>query len=181
MYSVLLALMLMVCGTAWAGVTGEVVGQAMDENGNIVVKVAYEIDGVPVDSPYPKENGRPIFVFRMAYTNVVGMTQEQIGAFIDQNVKQYCEALLQRKANSVENAKISLAPFVGRKVTVNSSDFQVSPVKVLTLTTAGKTGEKVLTPPPEKVSLADEIAEIKTSLVDAGLIVEKTSSGVVVQ
>ena len=62
MRSIFLALMLMVSGVAWAGVTGEVVGQAMDENGNIVVKVAYEMDGVPVTSPYPLENGRPIFV-----------------------------------------------------------------------------------------------------------------------
>ena len=92
------------------------------------------------------------------------MTHGQIGAYIDQNVKQHCEGLLQRQANAVENAKIDLKSFIGRKVTVNSADVQVSPTKAIVVTTAGKSGEKALTPPPEPVDIATKLSAIEAKI-----------------
>jgi hypothetical protein len=150
----------MVATVANAGVMGEVVGSSMDANGNIVVKVAYYMDGENLESPYPKENGRFIQVFRLSFQNIDGMTQAQIGEYIDQNVKQHCESLIQRKANAVENAKLDLSSYVGRKVTVESTEMQISPVKAYVVGTAGKVSEKALTPPVVGKTLDEKIDEL---------------------
>jgi hypothetical protein len=156
----LLGLFLMVASVANAGVMGEVVGSAQDANGNIVVKVAYYMDGENLESPYPKENGKFIQVFRLSFQNIDGMTAEQVGAYIDQNVKQHCESLIQRKANAVENAKLDLSGFVGRKVTVENTEIQVSPVKAYVVGTTGKLSEKALTPPVVEKTLEEKIDEL---------------------
>lgn len=167
MRSFLLGLFLMVASVANAGVMGEVLGSAQDTNGNLVVKVAYYMDGVNIETPYPKENGLYYQVFRLSFQNIDGMTQEQIGAYIDQNVKQHCESLIQRKANAVENAKLDLSSYVGRKVTVESTEMQISPVKAYIVGTAGKLSEKALTPPVVGKSLEEKIDELIAAKAEA--------------
>jgi hypothetical protein len=170
----LLALMLVCGGVANAVVEGELKGWDLDENGNVIVWVRYTVDGVEVPAPrdsrginhYRVFDGQETIAFRMAYTNVAGMTEAEIGAWIDNNIRQHCEALTQRKANAVENAKLNLAPFVGRKVTVDTTEIQVLPTKAFVVSTTGKVSEKALTPPEPQKDLLTEIAEIKASLAE---------------
>jgi hypothetical protein len=156
----LIGLFLMVATVANAKVEGITQGFSQDANGNIVVKVAYYMDGVNMETQYPKENGIYYQVFRLSFQNIDGMTAEQIGEYIDQNVKQHCESLIQRKANAVENAKLDLSSYVGRKVTVESTEMQISPVKAYIVGTAGKVSEKALTPPVVGKTLEEKIDEL---------------------
>jgi hypothetical protein len=128
------------------------------------------MDGVNMETQYPKENGIYYQVFRLSFQNIDGMTAEQVGEYIDQNVKQHCESLIQRKAYAVENAKLDLSSFVGRKVTVESTEMQISPIKAYVVGPEGKLSEKVLTPPPEYVDpvqtkLDAIVAKLETSTI----------------
>lgn len=150
----------LVMGNGVADVVGTVAGSSQDANGNIIVWVSYAVDGVDVPSPrnrdgvleYPVINGRETLGFRTSFQNIDGMTQEQVGEWIDKNVEDHCKNLLTRKATAIENAKLDLTPYVGREVTVSSADIQVSETKAFTVSTAGKVSEKVLTPMVEVIS-----------------------------
>jgi hypothetical protein len=172
MRSILLGLMLLMVTPVFADVTGEVLGTEQDQNGNIMVKVAYNVDGVNIQTPYPMQDGKYYLVFRLSFENIDGMTPTQIGEFIDKNVTDHCKALITRKATAIENAKLDLKPFTGRKVTVASADIQVSETKAYTVSTVGKVSEKVLIPPTPEKTLDEKIAELQTSISELKTVSE---------
>ena len=124
-----------VSSLAFADVTPEIVGKAIDDNGNIVIKTQYKIDGVEVVSRYPQENGKYYWVTRYSIQNFANMNATQIQDRIDQDIKAYADNLItqpfqeqQRRALKTANSNFyntSLSNVTGHKVTVTSAKMVV--------------------------------------------------------
>jgi len=93
----ILALVLGLClmsSLALADVTSEIIDVTPDNNGNIMVKTQYKIDGVEVVSRYPKFGGKHYFVTRYDCMNFKDMSKEQIKERILSDIKEHSRALI---------------------------------------------------------------------------------------
>jgi hypothetical protein len=81
---------------AFAGAEGEVISIDKDDNGNIRVWTQYKVDGVEVESRYPKINGKSVFCSRYHFLNFVGMTDTEIKTKILEDVNIHAETLIRK-------------------------------------------------------------------------------------
>jgi hypothetical protein len=113
---------------SWADVVGEVISIDKDDNGNIRVWTQYKIDGVEVDSRYPKINGKEVYCSRYNAINFVGMTDLQIKERIMKDVDDHTKSLIRNtyipKANDDIFAN-HLKTVVGEKKLNTSVTIQV--------------------------------------------------------
>jgi hypothetical protein len=137
---------LMVASVGHADVTGTVIGYTPDENGNIIVKTAYYLDGVNVPSRYPMEGGKYYWVTRYSFQNFDGLDAKGIEARVQQDVDAFAESLIAKKYTAEENAKLDLSGMIGKSFTSTTTDIQVSPTKALTVSTTGFVSEKAISP-----------------------------------
>jgi hypothetical protein len=149
-----------------ASVTGTILGTAQDENGSIVVKTAYYLDGVNVPSRYPVENGVYYWVTRYSFQNFDGMDAKGIEARVQQDVDQFAQSLIAKKFSAEENAKVDLSKIVGKTFTSETAEIQLSATKALTVATDGTAVPKVLVPPTPEKTTAELIAEVKTAIAE---------------
>lgn len=163
-----LALLLVfgLAATAFAGVDGEIVSQDIDDRGNIRVWTVYSVDGVEVESRYPKMDGHFVYCTRYSKRNFDGMTNTEILERIDADLKQHGKTLTQHAFNAVAAKSINqiqidykvqvntafatdkLKTLVGRKVSVTSAVIKMDTDgnglmdKELTIRTDGTKTEK---------------------------------------
>jgi hypothetical protein len=122
---------------AFANVTGTILGYQQDENGNIMVKTQYMVDGVEVPSRYPQQDGKYYWVTRYSFQNFDGMDARGIEARVQQDVDAFAQSLIAKKFTAEENAKLDLSPLIGKTFTSMTADIQVSPTKKYVVDTAG--------------------------------------------
>lgn len=148
-----LVLVLGICGQVFADVTAEIVGKDIDENGNIIIKTQYKIDGVEVQSRYPKltikdKDDKDIQVYywvtRYTVQSFAGMNETQTNDRIKQDLSQFAKSLIAKKYISEENAKLDLSKVIGQKITETNATIQVSPTLEWTVKTDGSKVEKII-------------------------------------
>ncbi len=112
---------------AFADVIGEIVSIDKDVKGSIRVWTQYKVDGVEVESRYPKIGGKYVFCSRYNAINFAGMTDTQIKARIDFDVKQHTKSLLRNTYISVVNDDI-IANHLGTVVgsTTTTKDLKIN-------------------------------------------------------
>jgi len=96
----------MIASFAFADVTAEILNMGIDENGNIMVKTQYKIDGIEVKSRYPKLDGKYYFVTRYDCMNFQDMTKEEIKDRVLSDVKEHSKSLVAREYIKKKNADI---------------------------------------------------------------------------
>ena len=171
-------LTILLISTAWAGVTGEIVGKTIDSNGNIVIRTQYKIDGVEVPSQYPKDaQGRYYWQTRYNFENFDGMTDEQIFARIEQDIEDFAKLLITDKYVRAENSKINLDSLIGRSVETNSATIKLSPIKTITVTTGGLSAVEITEPPPAMKTIEEQIDEVKSAIAEVKAAVDKVDCG----
>ena len=139
---------------AFAEVTGEIISIDKDANGNIRVWTQYKVDGVEVESNYPKIDGKAVFCTRYNKQSFLGMNKKKIAKRIDKDIKTHTESLTQKEYDKnaektvrqlqIENNRQVNQDFldsgfpsiVGRKVTTKSTKVKIND-KEYTLTTDG--------------------------------------------
>lgn len=156
---VLVILFLGLCKLCFADVTAEVVGKSIDDNGNIVIKTQYKIDGKEVESRYPKdEQDRYYWVTRYSIQNFANST---VSDRIDQDLKAYANQLITKPFQDEQRANLqkanadfyndSMKDIVGHKITVTEAtmnidkDFDGKIDTELTVNTLGEKVEKDIT------------------------------------
>ena len=151
MRTLLLGLMLLISTPVSADVVGQVIGKSIDDNGNIIIKTAYFLDGQNVPSRYPVENGVYYWVTRYSFQNFDGMDAKAIEARIKQDVDQFAQSLIAKKYTAEQNASLNLDNVIGKTFTTKTADIQLSPTKALTVSTSGTSIQKVITPTVEAI------------------------------
>lgn len=164
-------LMLAVCGVAFADVTAEIIGKDLDENGNIVIRTQYKLDGEEVVSRYPRdEQGRSYWVTRYTVQNFAGMDANATKARILKDVKDYSKVLIQKDYLLTANQSLDLSSVLGATNTETEASILVdenqdgTPDKEWKVKTDGSKTDAVYTPPTATVSNEPVVASI---LVDS--------------
>ena len=88
----------LVASLAFADVTAEIVAKDIDDNGNIRIWTCHKIDGVEVESRYPKINGHFVYATRYSKQNFKDYKNKtEIETHILNDVKNHSNALLQKE------------------------------------------------------------------------------------
>ena len=92
--SIVLSLIL-ICGFAYAEVTAEIIKTDIDDNGNIRIWTCHKIDGVEVQSNYPKINGHYVYCTRYSKQNFKDLsTKTEVENYILNDIKNYDKNLV---------------------------------------------------------------------------------------
>lgn len=113
---------------AFAGVVGTIIDVSQDEQGAIVVKTNYVLDGVEVQSRYPTLNGQYYWVTRYNVDKFAGMTDAQVKTYILKDLQAFAQNLITKtffqKANfSYTQAKANA--LIGTTGTVTTAEVLV--------------------------------------------------------
>lgn len=127
-------------------VVGQIIGKAIDDNGNIIIQTAYFLDGQNVPSRYPQQAGVFYWVTRYSFQNFDGMDAKGIEARIQQDVDAFAQSLITKKYTAEQNSALDLGSLIGKTFTTTTAEIQLSPTKALTVKTDGTSIQKVLTP-----------------------------------
>jgi hypothetical protein len=96
----------LIASCVFAGVEATIVSKDIDDNGNIRVWTQYKIDGVEVESRYPKIDGKSVYCTRYNAMNFYNMTDTQIKEKIVQDVDTHVGSLIQQKYIEINNQEI---------------------------------------------------------------------------
>ncbi len=152
-------LFLLMTVNCFADVTAEIIGKFIDDNGNIVIKTQYKINGKEVESRYPKdEQGRYYWVTRYSIQNFVNST---VSDRIDQDLKAFAEHLITQPFQNEQRTELQKAnsdfyneemkDIVGHNITITSAkmiidkNFDGKEDTELTVSTSGEKVEKAIT------------------------------------
>lgn len=91
---ILIILLCFITTLAYADVKAKIVSQDLDSNGNIRVWVQYLVDGVEVESKYPKIDGKSVYCARYKKQNFLGMNSKQIEDYIKNDFKEFGKKIL---------------------------------------------------------------------------------------
>ncbi len=111
-----------------ADVVGEIIAIDKDANGNIRVWSQYKIDGVEVESRYPKIDGKQVYCSRYQVLNFAGMSDAEIKTRILADVNRHAETLIQKTFIEKANEDIytsHLKDVNGSKVSKTTTDIKV--------------------------------------------------------
>jgi hypothetical protein len=143
--------LLLMSSVCFAEVTGEVIGKSIDDNGNILIKTQYRIDGAEVPSRYPQENGKYYWVTRYTVMNFAGMTEVEQNARILKDVSEFAKSLITKKYVAEANGKLELKTIVGQKVTETTSTVKPTPTLEWSISTTGIIDAKAVTATPPTI------------------------------
>lgn len=76
------------------GAEGTVIGKDIDVKGNIRVWTQYKVDGVEVDSNYPKMDGKQVYCTRYNKRNFLGMSKTEVKERVDADLISQCQNLI---------------------------------------------------------------------------------------
>jgi hypothetical protein len=164
--------LLLFTAPAFADVTATILAVDKDDNGNIMVKTAYYIDGVNLESRYPQmmvKNSEEedvatyYWVTRYNCINFSGMTDVEKQALIDKDLTAFADVQITRPLQIAQAEKVKVAndtliksqaftDMVGHTVTVTEAKLQVDnnfdgkPDTEITAKTDGTYTEKAITP-----------------------------------
>jgi len=119
---------LIIASIVFADVTAEVVSIDKDQNGNIRVWTQYKIDGVEVQSNYPKIGGKSVYCSRYNAFNFLGMTDAQIKTRILADVDAHTKSLITQTYTKKANEDIltkHLKNITGSKVSNEEAVIQI--------------------------------------------------------
>lgn len=123
---VLCLVLLFMTSLAYADVTAEIVGKAIDDNGNIIIRTQYKIDGVEVVSRYPKdEQGRYYWVTRYNIINFAGMTKAQIKQRVGRDIKAFAQNLIRQEYLKKANLALDTSDVIGQTLTETTAEILV--------------------------------------------------------
>ncbi len=127
LFIVILVLVLIIGLPCFADVTGEIISIDKDVKGSIRVWTQYKVDGVEVESLYPKIGGKYVFCSRYNAINFAGMSDAQIKDRIDFDVERHTESLLKNTYISIVNDDI-IANHLGTIVgsTTTTKDLKIN-------------------------------------------------------
>lgn len=114
--------------TAFAGSSAEVVSIDLDNKGNIRIWTQYKVDGVEVESQYPKIDGKSVYCSRYYSLNFVGMDDAEKDARILEDVNVHTEKLIRKeyiKKSNIDILDNHLKGVVGSKVTKTTASIEV--------------------------------------------------------
>ncbi len=134
---------------AFAGTSAEIISYDKDDNGNIRVWTQYKIDGVEVDSRYPKINGKEVYCARYTVFNFIDMTNDEIVARIKEDIEKHAETLIIKTFTKKKNDSIAqnnLSKLVGTTATKITATRKISDTKEWVLKTDGTFTENIITP-----------------------------------
>jgi hypothetical protein len=157
---------------AFADVTATILAVDKDDNGNIMVKTAYYVDGKNLESRYPQmmvkdSEGKDVatyyWVTRYNCINFSGKTDIEKQALIDKDLTAFADVQITRPLQIAQAEKVKVAndtlikskvftDMVGHTVTVTEAKLQVDdnfdgkPDTELTVKTDGTYTEKAITP-----------------------------------
>jgi hypothetical protein len=118
---------MLVASVGWAEVTGEIVGTALDDSGNIIVRTQYKTNGVEVASNYPKDgNGKYYWQTRYAVQNFAGMNDTQIADRVKQDISAFAQHLITSAYIKKANAELNLKSLVGQEVIETTATIQIN-------------------------------------------------------
>ncbi len=134
---------------AFAGTSAEIISYDKDDNGNIRVWTQYKIDGVEVDSRYPKINGKQVYCTRYTVFNFVDMTDNEIVARVKEDIEKHAETLIIKTFTEKKNDIIvqnNLYKLVGTTATKITATKKISDTKEWVLKTDGTFTTNIITP-----------------------------------
>ncbi len=133
MKTIIIAVCLVLVTTmAMADVTAEIIDYDLDNKGNIRVWTQYKIDGVEVESQYPKKQGKFVYATRFAAHNLAGMTDEQIGKYILYQSELHCNTLIKKEfikktiSTNDEIFKKHLKNIKGKTVSKDTTEIRIN-------------------------------------------------------
>jgi len=145
---VLVLMALMMARFCYADVTAEIIGKAIDDNGNIIIKTQYKVDGVEVKSRYPVENGKYCWITMYNVTHFANMTEQEISEKINKDISDFSKTLIRKKFIEVANKTVNLQNIIGQTSIETKAIIQISPELEWEVKTSGEKIEKVITPVP---------------------------------
>lgn len=120
-------LLLLLPVLVYADSSGEIVRIDIGEDKNISVWVQYKLDGIEIESNYPKIDDKFVYRFRIRYTNLVGKTNNQIRTYIRNQIERHCENIIKNRFAELRNEadlndRISkIGGIIGSSLTKNSA------------------------------------------------------------
>ena len=140
---------LIMASMAMADVTTEILSQQKAPNGDLWICTQYKIDGVEVQSPYSKVNGKSCFMIRKNIYQLAGLDNAGIMALVDNEIKQHAENLIADEySNKAMDTIITNASLIGRKQIISTAVRKVAPDKEWTVKTDGTKIEKTVVVEP---------------------------------
>jgi hypothetical protein len=124
-------------------ITAEIVKVDQDEQGALRVWASYNIDGVAVESNYPKIDGHSVYCTRYDALQFDGKTDAEIKDFILSQSQQYCEALVRKEYTKVANVSLAdrVKSIVGQTVSLDEVKVSISPTEEVIVKQDGTKGE----------------------------------------
>ena len=145
---ILVLIFCLMTSLAYAEVTGEIIAKDIDEKGNIRIWTQYKIDGVEVESRYPKIDGKYVYATRFAAHNFAGLSDAQIELRILRETKAQSKNLFKqvfiRKTISTNNEIFDkhLKTIVGKSISVETAEIKVGDDITLEIKTDGTSSIK---------------------------------------
>ena len=128
----ILGLVLVLCfiaTNAFADVTAEILDVTQDtNNGSIIVRTQYKIDGVEVPSRYPKLDGKYYWQTRYNLNQFAGMTNAEAKTFIFKDIQSFCKSLIKKtylKLNNYQYVQDKANLLIGQTGQVDSAEILV--------------------------------------------------------
>jgi hypothetical protein len=125
-------------------ITAEIKRVDQDEQGAIRVWAIYAIDGVEVQSNYPKIDGHSVYCTRYDSLQFLKMTAQEIKDFIVGQSKAHIETLVRKEYTKISNLDVvtkDLQSLVGQTVQADSVKVDISPTEQVTINQDGTKSE----------------------------------------
>lgn len=127
-------------------ITAKIVKVEIDEQGSIRVWANYKIDGIDVQSNYPKIDGESVFCTRYNSLEFIKKTDKEINDYILEQSKQHINSLVRKEYLKVSNAEIltKINSLVGQSVSGETTKVQISPTEEVLINKDGTKGEIII-------------------------------------
>jgi len=151
---ILVLVMCLVCTAVHADVSSVILKKDIDDNGNIRVYTQYKIDGVEVESRYPKLDGKYYYVARYDFMNFIKedgtiMSEAEKEAYIELDIEIHKKNFTKRtfiKKNNLDIQQNGLSNLVGKQGTTKTATIKISETIEWEVKTDGTKVEKIITP-----------------------------------
>lgn len=125
----ILLFLLLISTKCFASVVGTVIDIVQDENnGSIVVRTNYVVDGVELKSSYPQLNGKYYWVTRYNMNQFAGMTDQEVKDYIFKDVQEFGESIIRSEYFKKSNANYIVdmnTNILNSKLDISTADINV--------------------------------------------------------
>lgn len=151
---ILALMMCLVCSVSQADVTSVILKKDIDDSGGIRVYTQYFIDGIELQSQYPKFDGKYYFVTRYDLMDFIKqdgtiMSIVEKEAYIELQIEIHRKNLTVRSFTKINNLDIhqnGLPNLVGKQGTTKTATIKISDTKEWEVKTDGTKVEKIIIP-----------------------------------